>query len=248
MLLHFSLLSAMCWMCVEAFYMYLAFVRVFRTTITHFFLKASCFGWGVPLMIVAVTAGVNTTDNYAPLGNGLCWLKGVTFYIAFVAPVCLVLLCNVISFVLVLRVILGLTNNKPNSTQTNQAVQKLRRAVGVVILLGLTWVFGFLAIDDTSRVVFNYLFAIFNSLQGLFIYLFYGVFNKDARAACKLWFRCCESKPSAETAMPVEAKRGTSVKETKDETPPLKSSTAETFLTSGASACASSTGDEITSV
>nr|KAG5700533.1 hypothetical protein BaRGS_025245 [Batillaria attramentaria] len=183
MVLHFSLLSSMCWMSVEAFYMYLAFVRVFRSNITHFMLKASCFGWGVPLVIVAVTVGVNTTDNYALLDSGICWLTGVAFYVAFVAPVCLILLFNVISFLLVLRVILGMTNNKLNSTQSTQAVQKIRRAVGVIILLGLTWVFGFLAIDGATQIVFHYLFAIFNSLQGLFIFLFYCVFNKDARAA-----------------------------------------------------------------
>ncbi|KAK7488167.1 hypothetical protein BaRGS_00020609, partial [Batillaria attramentaria] len=176
MVLHFSLLSSMCWMSVEAFYMYLAFVRVFRSNITHFMLKASCFGWGVPLVIVAVTVGVNTTDNYALLDSGICWLTGVAFYVAFVAPVCLILLFNVISFLLVLRVILGMTNNKLNSTQSTQAVQKIRRAVGVIILLGLTWVFGFLAIDGATQI-------------GLFIFLFYCVFNKDARAACKRCFR-----------------------------------------------------------
>nr|KAG5693346.1 hypothetical protein BaRGS_017639 [Batillaria attramentaria] len=175
----------------EAFHLYLAVVRVYKTRITRFILKASCFGWGVPLVVVVVTVGVNTTDNYASLNSGICWLTGVAFYVAFVAPVCLILLFNAISFLLVLRGILGLTNNKLNRTKSSETAQKLRRAVGVVILLGLTWVFGFLAIDDTSQLVFNYLFAIFNSLQGLFIFLFYCVFNKDVRAAYKRFIALC---------------------------------------------------------
>ncbi|KAK7493613.1 hypothetical protein BaRGS_00015125, partial [Batillaria attramentaria] len=162
MLLHFCLLSSMCWMLMEAFYLYLSFVHVFRTSSTHIILKFSCFAWGVPVFIVVITAGVSTADSYSPLDSGICWLTGTAFYAAFVGPVCLILLLNLVSFVLVLRVILGLTDNKQ---ETSQAAQKLRRAIGVVVLLGLTWVFGLLSIEDTSQVVFNYLFAVFNSLQ-----------------------------------------------------------------------------------
>ncbi|KAK7476991.1 hypothetical protein BaRGS_00031767, partial [Batillaria attramentaria] len=198
MLLHFCLLSSMCWMSVEAFYMYLALVRVFRTRITHFILKASCFGWGAPLLIVSVTAGVHTLDNYAPLNSGMCWLRGVAFYSAFVAPVSLTLVFNFISFAFVLRTIVGLKHNKAGKAESSQNVQKLRRAVCVVVLLGLTWVFGFLAVDGATQIVFYYLFAVFNSLQGLFIFLFYCVFNQDARAACGRCFRCCWERFSRE--------------------------------------------------
>ncbi|KAK7476992.1 hypothetical protein BaRGS_00031768, partial [Batillaria attramentaria] len=198
MLLHFCLLSSMCWMSVEAFYVYLALVRVFRTRITHFILKASCFGWGAPLLIVSVTAGVHTLDNYAPLNSGMCWLRGVAFYSAFVAPVCLTLVFNFISFAFVLRTIVGLKHNKAGKAESSQSVQKLRRAVCVVVLLGLTWVFGFLAVDGATQIVFYYLFAVFNSLQGLFIFLFYCVFNQDARAACGRCFRCCWERFSRE--------------------------------------------------
>ena len=45
-LLHFSLLSSLCWMAVEAFYMYLALVLVFKTYFTNFLLKCSLIGWG----------------------------------------------------------------------------------------------------------------------------------------------------------------------------------------------------------
>nr|KAG5695717.1 hypothetical protein BaRGS_004462 [Batillaria attramentaria] len=195
MLLHFCLLSSMCWMLMEAFYMYLSFVHVFRTSFTHIILKFSCFAWGVPVLIVAITAGVSTADSYSPLDSGICWLTGTAFYAAFVGPVCLILLLNLVSFVLVLRVILGLTDKQ----ETSQAAQKLRRAIGVVVLLGLTWVFGLLSIEDTSQIVFNYLFAIFNSLQGLFIFLFYCVFNKNTRAIWQRCFRTCvTSRPAGD--------------------------------------------------
>nr|KAG5702993.1 hypothetical protein BaRGS_014816 [Batillaria attramentaria] len=162
-LLHFSLLASLCWMLVEGFYMYLALVLVFRTHYSNFVLKCSSVGWGVPLVVVLITLAVNTTDNYAKLESGICWLKGTAFYVAFVAPVCLILLLNVIAFTMVLRVITG-QGRRLNRSHAISTGRQLQGAIGVVILLGLTWVFGFLAIDKAS-VVFSYLFAIFNTLQ-----------------------------------------------------------------------------------
>nr|KAG5702995.1 hypothetical protein BaRGS_014818 [Batillaria attramentaria] len=162
-LLHYSLLASLCWMLVEGFNMYLALVLVFRTHYSNFVLKCSSVGWGVPLVVVLITLAVNTTDNYAKLESGICWLKGTAFYVAFVAPVCLILLLNVIAFTMVLRVITG-QGRKLNRSHAISTGRQLQGAIGVVILLGLTWVFGFLAIDKAS-VVFSYLFAIFNTLQ-----------------------------------------------------------------------------------
>ena len=45
------------------------------------------------------------------------------------------------------------------------------------VLLGLTWVFAYLAIGN-ARELFQWLFCITNSLQGLFIFIFYVLLNK----------------------------------------------------------------------
>lgn len=45
-ILDYFLLTTMCWMVVEALYLYLALVKVFDTYISRFQLKASLFGWG----------------------------------------------------------------------------------------------------------------------------------------------------------------------------------------------------------
>ena len=93
-----------------------------------------------------------------------CWLKELSFYGAFVAPVCLILIINFLAFALVLRQILGMSERKLNKSDSFTVTQQLRGATGVAILLGLTWIFAVFAIDQAS-VVFYYLFAIFNSLQ-----------------------------------------------------------------------------------
>ena len=45
-------------------------------------------------------------------------------------------------------------------------------------LLGTTWIFGLFAIGDAS-ILFQYIFVILNSMQGVFIFLIYCVFNKE---------------------------------------------------------------------
>ena len=43
---------------------------------------------------------------------------------------------------------------------------------------GLTWIFGFLAIDG-ARVIFHYVFAILNAFQGFFIFLLFTAREKQ---------------------------------------------------------------------
>ncbi|GFS00568.1 adhesion G-protein coupled receptor G2 [Elysia marginata] len=78
-----------------------------------------------------------------------------------------------------------------STIENPSTVQRLRGAIGIVILLGLTWIFAIFAIGEAS-VVFYYLFAIFNSLQGLFIFIFYCVLKKDAMSAWKRVLPCFE--------------------------------------------------------
>uniref|UniRef100_A0A8D2B2B3 Adhesion G protein-coupled receptor D1 n=1 Tax=Sciurus vulgaris TaxID=55149 RepID=A0A8D2B2B3_SCIVU len=59
------------------------------------------------------------------------------------------------------------------------------KAVAVLLpILGTSWVFGVLAVNDRA-LVFQYTFAILNSLQGLFIFLFHCLLNSEVRAAFK---------------------------------------------------------------
>ncbi|XP_059142698.1 adhesion G protein-coupled receptor A3-like isoform X2 [Physella acuta] len=187
--LHYFLLASLTWMAVEAFYMYVALIRIFNTYFSHFLLKCCLVGWGLPFVIVAATLGVNKTDNYALIASGICWLRTEAFYGAFVGPVCLILVINCLAFLMVLHKLATMSKatSKLKRTDKNRTVQQLRAAIGVLILLGLTWLFAIFAVGQAST-VFHYLFAIFNSFQGLFIFLFYCMFKKEA---VKAWKSCC---------------------------------------------------------
>ncbi|XP_033740678.1 adhesion G-protein coupled receptor G6-like isoform X2 [Pecten maximus] len=200
-LLHYFLLSAMTWMAVEAFYMYLALVKIFNTYIRRFLLKCCLVGWGLPLVVVAVTLGINKTDNYGKQPGDICWLDAIPFYGAFLAPVLLVLILNTIAFVMVTRQLFGMSSRKITKSDKSSTVSRLRGAVGVVILLGLTWLFAIFAVRGTGGIIVQYLFTILNSLQGLFVFIFYCFLHKEAR---KNWARTCcdvtDEKGSTQTS------------------------------------------------
>lgn len=87
-------------------------------------------------------------------------------------------------------------NSRPNSTTdhsvTQKALVRVRRAFGIMLLMGLTWAFGFGTASDL-RLEFSYLFSIFNALQGFAIFIFYCLAQRNARNA---WYRfvTCDSR------------------------------------------------------
>ena len=82
--------------------------------------------------------------------------------------------------VLVIRSIHSSGKNSLNKTQEKDLTKSVRIAFASNVLLGTTWIFGLLAVGDL-RDVFQWLFTIFNSLQGLFIFIFFAVRNVDVR-------------------------------------------------------------------
>ncbi|XP_070568336.1 adhesion G-protein coupled receptor G6-like isoform X2 [Ptychodera flava] len=187
--LHYFLLAVMMWMALEAVHLYLMLVKVFEIYIRHFMIKFCLIGWGVPVLIVVITLAIDI-DNYG-YHNTICWLSDMAFYISFLAPFCLVLLFNLIVFCLIIYQICRLNSRTSTPNEKYSYVSRLRAAIALMVLLGLTWIFAFFAIGQAS-LLFNYLFAIFNSLQGLFIFVFHCAMKKDVRAWWKKIFCRCE--------------------------------------------------------
>ena len=83
--------------------------------------------------------------------------------------------------------------------QNKTQVEKVRtgvKASGVILpLLGITWLFGLLSFNSDT-IIFKYIFTIFNSLQGLMIFIFHCILNKQVIQVCLfvcLFFLVCIS-------------------------------------------------------
>ncbi|XP_028408039.1 adhesion G-protein coupled receptor G4-like isoform X2 [Dendronephthya gigantea] len=176
LLVHFFLLATFSWMAVEGINMYLAFVKVMSAHVPRFVPKAVLIAWGFPGVVVVVT-GALAFDYYST--DESCFLHGIAFYISVFAPAAFVLFMNFIMFVLTMY---SLSQMGKEVSQENKMTgyHRVKVALAITVLLGLTWFFGTLAIGS-ARLVFQYLFCIFNSLQGFAIFWFHCVRQPEVR-------------------------------------------------------------------
>lgn len=197
--LHFFLLTSFTWMGLESIHMYIALVKVFNTYIRRYILKFCIVGWGVPAVIVGIVLAVSKDsygkDYYGKDENGqssseFCWIRTkVVFYVTCVGYFSMIFLLNVAMFIVVMIQICGRNGKRSNRTLREEILRNLRSVVSLTFLLGMTWGFAFFAWGPVS-LAFMYLFSIFNSLQGLFIFVFHCALKENVQ---KQWRRylCC---------------------------------------------------------
>lgn len=101
-----------------------------------------------------------------------CWLTNDTaYYVAVVAYFCVVFILNLSMFIVVMVQLCRIKRQNPHNLQHRSVLQDLRSVAGLTVLLGLTWGFAFFA-WDALNLPFMYLFAIFNSLQGMHLSIY----------------------------------------------------------------------------
>ena len=85
--------------------------------------------------------------------------------------------------------------SKVTANRKAGGLRQARRGAAILVTLGLTWLFGVLAISD-AKLVFQYLFCIFNSIQGLLVFIFYCVLSVETRTKYKALFGKDQEKDS----------------------------------------------------
>ncbi|XP_030601956.1 adhesion G-protein coupled receptor G2 [Archocentrus centrarchus] len=196
--LHYFLIAAFTWMGLEAVHMYVALVKVFNLNVSHYMLKFSLAGWGIPMIVVIIVISIDKNNyglvQYGKFNDGttddFCWLKNdIAFYVAVVAYFCVIFLFNCIMFVVVMVQLCRLKRQNPHHVQYRSTLQDVRSVLGITVLLGLTWGFAFFAWGPVN-LAFMYLFAIFNSLQGFFIFVFHCAAKESVRKQWRIYL-CC---------------------------------------------------------
>ncbi|XP_070567743.1 adhesion G-protein coupled receptor G6-like [Ptychodera flava] len=191
---HYFLLAVLLWMALEATYLYLKLVKVFENYIKNFMVKFSLIGWGSPLIIVIIVLSVDVKNYGYMYEKRICWLSQNAFYGAFLVPFGVILIFNTVIYCLVIYQICGLNSKAMTASERFNIQAQLRAAIGLMVLLGLTWTFAIFAISEAS-LVFMYLFAIFNCLQGLFIFVFHCALKTDIQNGWKRTFCGQEKAP-----------------------------------------------------
>lgn len=197
-LLHYFLLAAFTWMCMESVHLYLALVKVFNVYIPKYILKCCIAGWGIPAIVTIIVLIINkdfygngSQSENSPFSN-FCWIQdNVVFYVSVVAYIFLVFLTNTAMFITVLLQIHSVKSRTQMRSRFWKRffLQDLKSAFSLMFLLGLTWSFAFFA-WGAVRIFFLYLFSIFNTLQGFFIFVFHCLMKEDVMKLCRIHF-CC---------------------------------------------------------
>uniref|UniRef100_A0A8C0H696 Cadherin EGF LAG seven-pass G-type receptor 2 n=1 Tax=Chelonoidis abingdonii TaxID=106734 RepID=A0A8C0H696_CHEAB len=184
-LLHFFYMCSFAWLLLEALHLYrmLSEVRDINHSPMRFYYMV---GWGVPAFITGLAVGLD------PEGYGnpdFCWLSIYdTLVWSFAGP---------IAFAVSVRMgAVGVSEASAWGWGDTGRIKGsgLRAAFLVLLLVSVTWLLALLSVNSDS-ILFHYLFAGFNCLQGPFIFLACTVFSKDVRKALKF---SCSKKHSTD--------------------------------------------------
>ncbi|XP_052745303.1 latrophilin Cirl isoform X4 [Bicyclus anynana] len=215
-LLHYFFLAAFAWMFLEGFHLYAMLVEVFEPERPR--ARWYCAGaYLAPALVVLASASSFPTGYGTP---HQCWLTTERWFIlSFVVPAGLVLLANWLCLIFV-SYLMCRHSTVSIKAKENSKLYKIRvwlnSSVVLAVLLGLTWTFGLLYLNEQSVGV-AYTFTILNSLQGLFIFIFYclqnEIFQKECARLCRRhpWLSCCltlTGTPPTQSSNHVDTRQG----------------------------------------
>lgn len=198
--LHYLFLACFFWMLLEAIMLTLT---VRNLKVVNYFSSRNikmvylcAFGYGLPALVVAVSAGVQ------PQGYGMhnrCWLNTDTGFVwSFLGPVCVIIKINSVLLTWTLCVL------RQKLSSVNAEVSTLRdtrlltfKAFAQLFILGCTWVLGIFQIGPVASVM-AYLFTVVNSLQGAFIFLIHCLLSRQVREEYRRCL-CRRPEPSSQS-------------------------------------------------
>ncbi|XP_015258618.1 PREDICTED: G-protein coupled receptor 56-like [Cyprinodon variegatus] len=190
--LHWSLLATFTWIALEGFHLYLLLIRVFNIYVSRYLLKLSIVGWGFPTLVAVICGSLgvygrytleirDSNNNTSP--SQICWMSSefqqrhVVSYITL-AFLCLTVLYNTCMLLVVVFKVWKIRGGqrdyecsdwkKTNSNKWSRLWKDGTTVLGLSWVLGLPWGLASLTYATLSGI---YIFTIFNSLQGVFMFL-----------------------------------------------------------------------------
>ncbi|XP_025745008.1 adhesion G protein-coupled receptor G3 isoform X2 [Callorhinus ursinus] len=186
---HYFLLCTFTWMGLEAFHLYLLVIKVFNTYFGHYFLKLSLVGWGLPALIVFGTGSADSYGLYTIRDKRnattleLCWFREKATASALYTTVHGYFLVTFLFGAVVLGLVAWKIFTLPSATAgkgQGPTWKGVFTVLGLSSLVGVTWWLAILTPLGRSTI---YVFAVFNSLQGVFIFGWFTTLYFPSRSA-----------------------------------------------------------------
>ncbi|XP_066097239.1 adhesion G-protein coupled receptor G7 isoform X2 [Saccopteryx bilineata] len=190
-LLHYFLLVTFTWTGLSATQLYFLLIRTMKPLPRRFILYASLIGWGIPAIVVAMTVGIiflkNRNDTKWELyyrEEEICWLAGrekgameSPLVWSFILPVTIILISNVVLFIIITVKVLWKNNQNLTSTKKISSLKKVLSTLSIAVVFGITWILAYLMLIENAdfMLFFSYIFCLFNTTQGLQIFILHTV-------------------------------------------------------------------------
>ncbi|KAH3711462.1 hypothetical protein DPMN_071131 [Dreissena polymorpha] len=144
--------------------------------------KLLVFAWGVPVIIVGSTISITKTNGYGD--DNYCWLslsRGLRW--AFVGPALFVILFNIIVLIILFKKMFALKamEDKPIKDKIKTTLWSL---CVLVPLMGISWILGIFYVNESASFM-QYVFAVCNGLQGVYIFVCNCVLNEKVKDGFK---------------------------------------------------------------
>ncbi|XP_077338093.1 adhesion G protein-coupled receptor B2 isoform X6 [Lithobates pipiens] len=219
--LHFFFLSSFCWVLTEAWQSYLAVIGQMRTRLVR--KRFLCLGWGLPALVVAVSVGFTRTKGYGTPHYCWLSLEGGLLYAFVGPAAVIVLVNMLIGIIVFNKLMSRdgisdkskkqragieiscrnlplicstcgvLPSAKLSAATASNAVASLWSSCVVLPLLALTWMSAVLAMTDRRSILFQVLFAVFNSVQGCVIITVHCFLRREIQEVVKCQMGGCRS-------------------------------------------------------
>ncbi|KAK7804479.1 hypothetical protein U0070_022097 [Myodes glareolus] len=195
--LHYALLSCLTWMAVEGFNLYLLLGRVYNVYIHRYLLKLCALGWGFPALLVLLLLVIKSSvygphvisfsksqENGTGFQNvSMCWVRSPMVHRVLVMGYGgLTSLFNLVVLAWALRILCRLRAQK--KALSSWACRDTVMVLGLTVLLGTTWALAFFSFG-VFLLPQLFLFTIFNSLYGFFLFLWFCSQRRHSDAQAK---------------------------------------------------------------
>ncbi|XP_067124622.1 latrophilin Cirl-like isoform X2 [Centruroides vittatus] len=173
-LLHYFLLVTFAWASLEGFQYYIMLTEMVEPEKSRgcwYYLLA----YGVPIIIVAISA---TVDPYSYGTEKYCWLRADNYFTySFIGPAVGILFGGSVFLIIAISIMcqhsnLATTVKGKEEAKLASIRSWIRLAIILFCLLVLTWTTGLLY-ANRETIFLAYIFMVVNTLQGLYILVFY---------------------------------------------------------------------------
>ncbi|XP_077568410.1 adhesion G-protein coupled receptor F1-like [Stigmatopora nigra] len=191
--IHLFYLALFFWMLNFGLLLFYYIVNVFGTVSNGtMFAIGFSLGYGAPMLIASVTIAVTAPVNSYIQETAVCWLNWTKSMalLAFVIPALAIVFINlVILVVVIVRLIRSRGLSVSTQHDEKNFVAILARTVAILTpFFGITWSLGVGTLTDPDNLGLHATFALFNSLQGLFILVFGTLLDNAVRSGISQMF------------------------------------------------------------